>query len=125
MTPMYREWLITEMTKIVDDYELRKDWGTTQAKIDADIASYRRALEAAKHDQVGCPPEPQNVAPFKPPMDICSESFALSVQNHKRIGDILAAMNRYHAACKPIPLEWVEWLKQRVESQKKLRDEAQ
>lgn len=52
-----------------------------------------------------------------PPLGLCPESVAWSVQNHKRIGEILAAMTRYHADNKPFPLEWVEWLKQRVESQ--------
>jgi len=76
------------------------------------LAKYKAAMQAAQHDKVGCPPESQSGVGYKPPLGLCPESVGLCpesvvlfAQNHDRIGDIMAAMIRYHAANKPIPLE--------------------
>jgi hypothetical protein len=87
--------------------------------VDHMLAKCKAAMQAAKHDQVGCPPEPHSGVRYKPRLGLYPESVAVFVQNYERIGDILAAMTRYHEANKPFPLEWVDWLKQRVESQQR------
>lgn len=51
----------------------------------------------------------------KPPLGIPPRNIAEHGFNVFRMGEILGAMSRYSEAQKPIPIEWVNELSERIE----------
>lgn len=57
---------------------------------------------------------PDEAAPIKPPLGLVPRYIYDKQCNDTRIDDLVAAINRYSKAKKPIPIEWFEEVNQRI-----------